>query len=71
MQEKLLALQMIFNVSVRMTAIVLACSAQYFLGENYGFHFAFNSRKRLEREKRLYQVGERRSKGRREEWVGQ
>ena len=69
MQEKLLALQMIFNVSVRMTAIVLACSAQYFLGENYGCHFAFNSRKRLEREKN--QGGERRSKGRREEWVGQ
>ena len=71
MQEKLLALQMIFNVSVRMTAIVLVCSAQYLLGENNRCHFAFNSRERLEREKRLYQGGERRSKGGREEWVGQ
>lgn len=71
MQEKLQALKMIFNVSVRMTAIVLVCSAQYLLGENNGCHFAFNSRERLEREKRLYQGGERRSKGRREEWMGQ
>ena len=71
MQEKLQALKMIFNVSVRMTAIVLVCSAQYLLGENNGCHFAFNSRERLEREKGLYQGGERRSKGRREEWMGQ
>ena len=71
MQEKLQALKMIFNVSVRMTAIVLVCSAQYLLGGNNGCHFAFNSRERLEREKRLYQGGERRSKGRREEWMGQ
>ena len=71
MQEKLQALKMISNVSVRMTAIVLVCSAQYLLGENNGCHFAFNSRERLEREKRLYQGGERRSKGRREEWMGQ
>ena len=71
MQEKLQALKMIFNVSVRMTAIVLVCSAQYLLGENNGCHFACNSRERLEREKRLYQGGERRSKGRREEWMGQ
>ena len=63
MQEKLQALKMIFNV--------LVCSAQYLLGENNGCHFAFNSRERLEREKRLYQGGERRSKGRREEWMGQ
>ena len=71
MQEKLQALKMIFNVSVRMTAIVLVCSAQYLLGENNGCHFAFHSRERLEREKRLYQGGEQRSKGRREEWMGQ
>lgn len=57
MQEKLQALKMIFNVSVRMTAIVLVCSAQYLLGENNGCHFAFNSRERLEREKKIVPRG--------------
>lgn len=57
MQEKLQALKMIFNVSVKMTAIVLACSAQYLLGENNGCHFAFNSRERLEREKKIVPRG--------------
>ena len=57
MQEKLLALQMIFNVSVRMTAIVLVCSAQYLLGENNRCHFAFNSSERLEREKKIVPRG--------------
>ena len=52
MQEKLLALQMIFNVSVRMTAIVLVCSAQYLLGENNGCHFAFHSRPKGWKEKK-------------------